>query len=100
MRPARDPVVPVVAAALAALGLLAVQVAGAELLIVDGQVQARVIAAGPARGTSMKAVEARFGAPQSRSEAVGQPPISRWDYAGFSVFFEFDKVIHTVARGD
>ncbi len=99
MRPTRDPVVPVVAAALAALGLLAVRVAGAELLIVDGQVQARTVESGPARGTSMKAVEERFGAPESRSEAVGQPPITRWDYAGFSVFFEFDKVIHTVARG-
>jgi hypothetical protein len=28
---------------------------------------------------------------------VGKPPITRWDYPGFSVFFEGDRVIDTVA---
>lgn len=50
----------------------------------------------PARGSSMSAVEARFGAPASRHAAVGDPPITRWDYAQFSVFFEHDKVLHAV----
>jgi hypothetical protein len=27
---------------------------------------------------------------------VGAPPITRWDYAGFSVFFEHDRVIDAV----
>jgi hypothetical protein len=50
----------------------------------------------PSRGMTMQAVEAKFGAPQERHGAVGEPPISRWDYHGFRVFFEKDRVIHTV----
>ena len=26
------------------------------------------------------------------------PPITRWDYNGFSVFFEHDKVVHSVVQ--
>ncbi len=52
----------------------------------------------PARGKSMASVEARFGAPATRSNAIGQPPITRWDYADFTVFFEFDHVVHSVRR--
>jgi len=44
----------------------------------------------------MRAVEAKFGVPATRHEAVGEPPISRWDYHGYTVFFEKDRVIHTV----
>lgn len=53
-------------------------------------------ATGPTRGQTMSSVEARFGAPSQRHDAVGDPPITRWDYPGFSVFFEYDKVIHAV----
>jgi hypothetical protein len=58
----------------------------------------------PARGMSMEKVEATFGAPTRRVPAVGgsstaQPPISRWEYPGFVVYFENDKVVHTVAIG-
>jgi hypothetical protein len=52
---------------------------------------------GPHSGLNMAKVEAAFGAPARRVEAVGQPPISRWEYPGFIVYFEHDKVIHTVA---
>jgi hypothetical protein len=50
----------------------------------------------PERGARMQAVEAALGAPAERHEAVGDPPISRWDYPGFIVFFEHDRVIHAV----
>jgi hypothetical protein len=50
----------------------------------------------PARGTRMTAVEAALGAPSERHAAVGNPPITRWDYPGFVVFFENDRVIHAV----
>jgi hypothetical protein len=50
----------------------------------------------PERGARMHAVEASLGAPSERHEAVGTPPISRWDYPGFVVFFENDRVIHAV----
>lgn len=50
----------------------------------------------PDRGMKMDAVEARYGAPATRYPAVGQPPITRWDYPGFVVFFEGDLVLHAV----
>jgi len=50
----------------------------------------------PSRGSTMESVRAKFGAPSQESPAVGNPPISRWDYPGYSVFFESDKVLHTV----
>ena len=74
--------------------------AAAETIIVDDQVQVRPSTIDrPARGLTMTAVEAKFGAPQERHPAVGTPPITRWDYAGFSVFFEKDRVIDAVAVG-
>jgi hypothetical protein len=53
----------------------------------------------PARGLTMDKVEAKFGAPSRRVPAVGEPPITRWEYPGFVVFFERDRVIHAVATG-
>jgi hypothetical protein len=50
----------------------------------------------PARGTDMAAVRAKFGTPTQETPAVGQPPITRWEYPGYVVFFEHDKVLHTV----
>jgi hypothetical protein len=54
-------------------------------------------AALPARGQSMASVERQFGAPAERQAAVGQPPITRWVYPGFVVFFEYEHVVHAVA---
>lgn len=69
----------------------------AETIVIDEQVMVRdADGQRPARGMSMRAVEQRFGTPASRHPTVGQPPITRWDYDGFSVFFEHDKVIHAV----
>lgn len=53
----------------------------------------------PARGMSMEKVEATFGAPSNRVPAVGQPPITRWEYPGFVVYFEHQLVIHAVGVG-
>ena len=50
----------------------------------------------PGNGMKMSDVEARFGAPANRHEAVGEPPITRWDYPAFAVFFERDLVLHAV----
>ncbi len=50
----------------------------------------------PQRGEKMPAVEARFGKPDSVQGPVGEPPITRWDYPRFSVFFEYDTVLDTV----
>jgi hypothetical protein len=73
-------------------------VAKAETVVVDDQVMVRASSVErPARGITMGAVEAKFGAPANRHAAVGKPPITRWDYAGFVVYFEHDRVIDAVA---
>ncbi len=72
----------------------------AETLVVEGQVAVRPVSVElPRRGSSMAQVEQRFGAPRTRHAAVGQPPITRWDYEGFSVYFEHQHVVHAVAHG-
>jgi hypothetical protein len=72
-------------------------VATAETIVVDDQVQVRDSGvAKPKRGVTMTQVEAKFGAPVTKHDAVGLPPITRWDYASFSVFFEHDRVIDAV----
>jgi len=53
----------------------------------------------PARGMTMTQVAQQFGAPVSKVPAVGKPPISRWEYPGFIVYFENDHVIHSVVAG-
>jgi hypothetical protein len=74
-----------------------VSTARAETVVVDDQVQVRESGAEkPKRGVTMSQVEAKFGAPVTKHDAVGAPPITRWDYAGFSVFFERDRVIDAV----
>jgi outer membrane protein assembly factor BamE (lipoprotein component of BamABCDE complex) len=78
-------------------GLCFASTALAETIVVDDQVQVRDSAVDkPKRGVTMSQVEAKFGAPVTKHDAVGQPPITRWDYAGFSVFFEHDRVIDSV----
>jgi len=52
----------------------------------------------PTRGMSQESVQANFGAPQSIVAAIGDPPISRWEYADFVVFFEHNLVIHSVTK--
>jgi len=77
----------------------------AETLVVNDQVQLRESQLDrPKRGLTMDQVEKQFGAPATRHPTVGgssaqQPPITRWDYNGFSVFFERDRVVHSVVVG-
>jgi len=79
---------------------LAVPVAHADTLLID-RVHSEPTSAMPKRGTSMAQVEARFGTPQEKLSAVGggsrrTPPITRWIYAGFSVYFENTHVVDAV----
>ncbi len=74
--------------------------AGAETVVIGGHVQIEQSSvARPGRGTTMHEVEAKFGAPQKEYPAVGKPPITRWDYPGFSVYFEYSRVVHSVVHG-
>ena len=50
----------------------------------------------PERGMSKAQVEATFGAPSEKVGAVGHPPIGRWVYPGFTVYFEYNHVVHAV----
>ena len=52
----------------------------------------------PARGMTMERVESVYGAPRVKHRAVGDPPIARWEYPGFVVYFEYSHVIHTVSK--
>jgi len=86
------------AAALAATALTGA--ATAETIVVGDGIAVRETAVPhPKSGMTMTAVESQFGQPATRHNAVGQPPITRWDYAGFSVYFEHQYVIHSVVSG-
>jgi hypothetical protein len=50
----------------------------------------------PKTGQSMDQVTSRFGNPDQKLAAVGEPPISRWVYAQYTVYFESNHVIHSV----
>ena len=50
----------------------------------------------PRMGMKKADVERRYGSPEGRREPVGEPPISRWDYSNYSVYFEGNTVLHTV----
>jgi hypothetical protein len=84
--------------------MLAATGAQADTLLIDGiDVDKQTADARPKPGMSMTAVESAYGTPSQRHGAVGgsvvqHPPITRWDYPSFSVYFEHDRVIHAVAR--
>ncbi len=87
------------AALAAALAALYCGTVRAETISLDDHVAVRESdMPRPNRGMTMKMVEAKFGAPQLRHPAVGKPAITRWDYPGFTVFFENEYVIHAVVN--
>ncbi len=83
---------------LLALSLGFVATAGADTLKMDGMASADMER--PTRGMTKGRVESKFGAPESRQAPVGDPPITRWEYEGFIVYFEYQYVLHTVVRRD
>ena len=50
----------------------------------------------PGRGMTKEQVEERFGSPKEKEQPVGEPPITRWIYGDFTVYFEYDIVLHSV----
>lgn len=57
----------------------------------------------PRRGLSMAQVEREYGAPLRKLQTRGgdtrlHPPIHRWEYPGYIVYFERNHVIHSVVR--
>ena len=74
---------------------LAFQAASADVLIIDEVRQAGRMEL-PRNGQSKATVETKFGAPNTKSGPVGDPPISSWKYDTYSVYFEYDTVLFTV----
>lgn len=52
----------------------------------------------PTRGMTQASVQSKFGSPAAVKAAVGEPPITRWEYTDFVVYFEHDRVIHAVRK--
>ncbi|MFP3978208.1 hypothetical protein [Marinobacter sp. KMM 10035] len=50
----------------------------------------------PRVGTTQASVKASWGQPASIEGPIGHPPISQWNYGNFVVYFENDRVIHSV----
>jgi hypothetical protein len=77
--------------------MLASGLAGAATIAVDNGIAVKDSdVTTPARGMTMEQVATKFGTPVTKVPAVGKPPISRWEYPGFIVYFEADHVIHSV----
>ena len=83
-------------------GALAVCIGGycqAGIEATDSGIQVRAPSVpAPTRGMTKAEVTARFGEPAGKSAAIGKPPITRWEYPGYTVFFEYDHVVHAVAQ--
>jgi hypothetical protein len=83
-------------------GLLFGATAQADTLLVQ-RAQAEQSANLPSRGATMAQVESRFGAPQQKVAPIAgpgsrkrNPPITRWVYPNFNVFFEYNHVVDAV----
>ena len=86
----------------ASLVLLLSQPVSAEVLLIDAIYQAPVNSEEglprPMRGMSMDQVTQRYGQPATEYPQVGEPPITRWDYDSYSVFFEYQYVLTSVVH--
>lgn len=69
----------------------------ADTLIMEGITEsAASIEQRPTRGMNMDQVRNQWGSPLAESSPVGEPPISSWRYLGFTVYFEYSTVLHSV----
>ena len=75
----------------------AVGLSAADTLEMDGT-EPVANSSRPGRGETTASVESKYGAPAAKQAAVGDPPISRWEYKEFVVVFEYDRVIHAVVK--
>jgi hypothetical protein len=79
------------------LVLIGTAQASADVLLIES-IQSAPAVETPRNGLTMEQVRQQFGEPASEIPAIGEPPISRWEYTGFSVFFENDLVLHSVIQ--
>ncbi len=50
----------------------------------------------PVNGMTTADVRARYGEPVTTHAPIGDPPITRWEYDRWSVYFEYKIVLFTV----
>jgi hypothetical protein len=65
---------------------------------VSQQGSAEVRAILPATGQTKAMVKQKSGPPLTIRGPIGNPPISTWTYSDFTVYFEYDHVIHAVVN--
>jgi hypothetical protein len=90
-----------ISAALAVSTQMIPMTAQADILAIGPHAQVLKKANMPTHGQSMLMVSKKFGAAKSVKVSKGKvtkrnPKITRWDYSGFTVFFENAHVIHSV----
>lgn len=83
---------------IAVAAVLTLPIAAQNLSVPGAGNTAEASVAFPSRGMSMVQVERTYGAPTARRAAVGDPPITRWEYGEFIVYFEYKHVIHSVPK--
>jgi len=85
-----------------AIALAATPAAQADVLLLDSINAAPPNNASgmqrPHRGSSMNIVKAQFGEPTETKAAVGEPPITRWVYPAYTVYFEHEHVVDVVVH--
>jgi hypothetical protein len=77
---------------------LSLPIAAQNLSMPGTDTSAKASIAFPERGMSMNQVEKTYGVPANRRASVGDPPITRWEYNEFIVYFEYKHVIHSVPK--
>ncbi len=76
-------------------GLAPVGIAQGDVLLIEEVRQSDRMNL-PVNGMSMIEVRARYGDPVDQHAAIGDPPITQWDYDKWSVYFEYRTVLFTV----
>lgn len=77
------------------IGLLLPVTLPADVLLIEEVRQAGRMEV-PDNGLTTADVRARFGDPLKEHPPVGDPPITRWEYEKWSVYFEHNVVLFTV----
>lgn len=76
-------------------GLLMPACLAADVLLIEEVRQAGRMDV-PQNGMTTSDVRDRFGNPVKVHSTVGDPPITRWEYERWSVYFEYKVVLFTV----
>lgn len=75
---------------------LVIPTAYAQNLTIPGHVETGFQQEMPKRGSTMETVRAEFGEPDQIFGPVGEPPITEWVYGSFRVYFEYQRVLHSI----